>query len=296
MIVEHKTLWENSETVAYDLYLQENSVEIEADRSYPAMVICPGGGFLRISERNKEPVALHFLARGYQVIVLNYSTRSTGTGRYPKPLMDLAKMIATVRENAAEWHIDSDQVAIMGFSSGGTLCASLSTQWQEEFLSQELQLPSERFRPNAVVLCYALLDYLQERPSIDDAAADVYSPSIGMRRKDYMKISYEAAIGSYASEDQYRRVSPYYHVTEQVPPTFLWHTSRDELVGAAQSMRYALRLAEEGVPYELHVFERGAHGLSLAKEATAGVPELIDADAADWTELAERFLKRHLNK
>jgi acetyl esterase/lipase len=291
MIVENRTLWDGA---TYDLYLQGNSMEIQGDRRHPAIILCAGGGFLRVSDREKEPVALCLLAHGYQVVVLNYGTCATGAGRYPKPLLDLARMIASVRDHAEEWNIASDKIAIMGFSSGGTLCASLATCWQEPFLSDLVHVPAEKLRPNAVVLCYPMLDFLQERASMEKESEDRYSPCVGMRRNAYLKISYEAMLGSYATEEQYRQTSPYYHVTSQVPPTFLWHTAQDEMVSAAQSMRYALRLQEEGVPYELHIFEEGAHGLALAGAETSGVPELINRDVAEWIGMAVRFLKRHL--
>lgn len=295
MIAERRTLWEQNEQIWYDMYLRCNSVEIDPDRLRPAIVICGGGGFLRVSQRNQEPVALFFLEHEYQVFVLNYSTRSSGNGQYPYPLYDLAKMVATIREHAREWHIMPDCIAILGFSSGGTLCASLSAQWQESFLQEHLKVPAEQFKPNAAILCYPLVDYqLEQEQLLAGEGENPFSPSIGMRRNDYMQISLETTLGFRPEEAWYRKVSPLRHVTDHVPPTFLWHTAADELVSAEQSVRYAQKLAECGVPYELHIFEQGVHGMSLANEKTAAVPELIDPDVEIWTELALRFLKRHL--
>lgn len=296
MIIEEVKLWDDDNHAGYVKYLLNNSQEIEADRNHPALVVCGGGGFLKISDREKEPVAMHFLNEGYQVFVLDYNTKSVGDGSYPKPVYDLAKMILTIRENADKWNIDANKIAIVGFSAGGHLCASLATQWQEDYLSEKLGVNSELIKPNAVILCYPLVDYLyQLEKAKEDMQYNEFSPSIGMKKSDFMQVAIEAGVGVNETLEQYRNASPYYHITENTPPTFIWHTANDELVYVGQSLRFAEKLGDNNVPYELHIFENGVHGLSLANSKSTGNPELINADVAVWVDLAIRFLNRHFN-
>lgn len=122
------------------------------------MVIC-GGGFIRNAEKEREPVALYYLNKGFQCFVLNYTLSSDNEGVYPKPVYELARMIAMIRERADEWHIDKDQICLLGFSAGATVCASLSSQWHLTELSNYLGVTSEKLKPNAVILSYPLLDF-----------------------------------------------------------------------------------------------------------------------------------------
>lgn len=296
MIVEEVKLWNDGNNASYVKYLLSNSQEIETGRKYPAIIICPGGGFLRISDREKEPVAIYFLNQGYQAFTINYNTKSVGNGSYPKPVYDLAKMILTIRENADNWNIDSNKIAILGFSSGGHVCASLATQWHEDYLKEKLKVDSELLKPNAVILCYPLLNFLYQRDKVKkDKRYNEFSPSIGMKKSDFMQVSIEAGVGVNATLEQYKNASPYYHITENTPPTFIWHTANDELVYVGQSLRFAEKLGDNNVPYELHIFERGVHGLSLANRNSTSNPELINEDVALWVDLAIRFLNRHFS-
>lgn len=297
MIIERKKVWGGKKQAAYTMYLLGNSTEIDAGRKHPAIVICGGGGFMRISEREKQPVAMYFLNNGYQVFVLDYITKSTGIAYYPGPVTDLAKMLMVIRENAEQWNIDDNRIAVIGFSAGGQICASLATQWNQEALVNKVDagVNPEMFRPNAVILCYPLLDYLyQIERAESDNDSNGFSPSIGMKKSDFIQMFLEAGVGVNATEEQYRKASPYYHITEKTPPTFIWHTSQDELIYAEQSLRFAKKLGENHVPYEIHIFEEGAHGLSLSTENSTSNPELINNDTAIWADLALKFLKRHL--
>lgn len=297
MIIEKKKVWVGKRQATFTMYLLGDSAEIDAGRKHPAIVICGGGGFMRISEREKQPVALYFLNKGYQVFVLDYITKSTGLAYYPGPVTDLAKTLMTIRENSEQWSIDSNRIAVIGFSVGGQICASLATQWHKEALINKVDVGAnpELFRPNAVILCYPLLDYLyQIEKAESDNDSNGFSPSIGMKKSDFIQMLLEAGVGVNATEEQYRKASPYYHVSEKTPPTFVWHTSQDELIYAEQSLRFAAKLGEYHVPYEIHIFEEGAHGLSLSTENSTSNPELINNDVAIWADLALKFLKRHL--
>lgn len=295
MNVEKCVLRPDNEKVYYTKYLIDNSPEIEADRKHPAMIVCPGGGYLFTSDREAEPVALYFLAQGYQAFVLRYTTADRGDATFPNSLFDLAEMIKLVRQNAEEWQVDPDKIAIIGFSAGGHLCASLSTFWDKEFLSQKLAVASSVLKPNAVIIGYPVVDYpYQEMMMMQDETANIVIPEHGGSKADFMKMANTAFVGADQSLERLQAVSPVYHVSGNTPPTFIWHTATDDLVYVGNSLNYAKKLEEYKVPFEMHIFEKGPHGMSLANIQTArnsNSPE-ADPDVAVWTELATKFLNR----
>ena len=99
-------------------YVADNSPEMEPDRVRPAILILPGGGYTMTSDREAEPVALQFLAKGFAVFVLRYSVRAS---HYPVALIEAAEAMRLIRANASEWHVNQTQVAVLGFSAGGHL-------------------------------------------------------------------------------------------------------------------------------------------------------------------------------
>ena len=134
-------------TAELTAYLQDSGEECRIQKR-PAVVICPGGGYEFCSFREGEPVALELLSKGYQTFVLRYSTAPDS---FPTALLELAGAVAMVRLRAAEWNIIPEQVAVMGFSAGGHLAASLGVFWNQEFLSalvkRQVQFPAgDNFR------------------------------------------------------------------------------------------------------------------------------------------------------
>lgn len=295
MIVEKMNLWEDNNPACYTSYLMDNSEEIEAERKHPAMIICGGGAFMGISDREKEPVALYFLNHGYQCFVLDYNTESAGNGRYPIPVYDLAKMILTIRLNADKWNIAPDKVAAIGFSAGAHLCACLSTQWHEKYLTDKLRVNSDLLKPNAVILGYPLVDYIYEMEHLEnDEGKDIPPASMPMSKTEAAKRAVNAGVGEDVTKEMFRNASPFYRITQETCPTFIWHTATDELVYVGQSLRYAEKLSDCKVPFELHIFESGVHGLSLANEQSGGGTTFIEKDVSIWPELAIKFLDRNL--
>lgn len=293
MRVERHKLWKDSEGVYYTSYLIDNNSEIEIDRLRPAVIICGSGGYIRVSERESEATAFYFLNHGYQVFVLEYSTKTTGTGCYPYPLYDLAKMILEIRLHADEWNVNRHKIGLVGFSAGGHLCACLATQWHKPFLSEKLAADSVMLRPDAVVLAYPILDYLYQIEMIQGGLhRNQYSPSKGMRRSEYFQVVLDAGVGIMATKEKLQEASPYYHIDQNTVPTFLWHTVDDELIHVGQTLRYMQKLREYMIPSELHIFESGPHGLALGDERTAGNEILINHDVTGWIDMAVRFMER----
>ena len=183
---------------------------------------------------------------------------------------DAGAAIAYVRSHARELYTDPDRIAILGFSAGGHLAASVSALWNHAEVWQEIGLAPKDVRPNAAVLCYPVI------------AAD----------EDAHRGSFENLTGSKAVED-HQPYSVLNWVSGDFPQTFLWHTFSDPSVPVKNSLRMALALADAGVKTEMHIFPEGTHGLSLANEIIAPPekPELIVSACQIWPQLAARFLK-----
>ncbi|GAJ25606.1 acetyl esterase family enzyme [Liquorilactobacillus sucicola DSM 21376 = JCM 15457] len=293
MKLEKKFLWSNGSKANYCAYLMDNSVDIELKRKHPAIIICGGGGFARITSREQEPAAFYFLNQGYQVFVLNYTTKSTGDGSYPNPLFDLAKMIATVRTRALEWNIDPKKIAILGFSAGGAVCGSLATEWQKTYLSEKIGISSSMLRPDAVILSYPLLDFVYQRKMLKvDKNREKILPLVNMQKNSFLSKALETGIGKEATIAQLETASPISHITKHVPPFFLWGTSDDEMMYTGQLLNFAKKLSDLGLNYELHIFENGQHGLSLANYNS--MPDGSEKNISIWGKLALKFLQKHL--
>ena len=249
--------------VCMDVYVPRVSREIDPGIRRPAIVICPGGGYTFCSEREAEPVALRFLTEGFNVFVLWYRVgaaqgdevrahdaaawydRAAGN-TFPLPHHDAAAAVAYVRSHAAQWHTDPDRIAIMGFSAGGHLAASLCGLWQRAELWQELGLAPEDVRPNAAVLCYPVI-------CADEDA----------HRGSFVHLSGTQDVSAHQQYSVLNWVSGDY------PPTFLWHTFADQSVPVKNSLRMALALADAGVLTEVHIYPKGRHGLSLCNDQTS---------------------------
>ena len=115
-------------------YVADNSEEMEPDRIRPAILILPGGGYAMTSDREAEPVALQFLAKGFAVFVLRYSVQPS---RYPVALLEAAEAMRLIRANADQWHVNPAQVAVLGFSAGGHLAANLATSVGDEDIREQ---------------------------------------------------------------------------------------------------------------------------------------------------------------
>lgn len=216
---------------------------------YPAIVICPGGGYNHVSSREAEPVAKPYFEAGYQTFILTYSVGENLKGL--APFYQLAATMAYIRERASEWNIDGDQIAVCGFSAGGHLAAALGV-YPIGYLGD--------FRPNAMILCYPVI------------TADEFSHQGSLKR-----IS-GAEIGS----AQYKQFGLDQYVDEHTPPTFLWHTAGDSCVPVENSLKFCMALSTAKVPFEYHVFPEGEHGMSVCTEEV-GTPCAYNARWVEWS-------------
>jgi len=300
MLTKTIQLWEDRDDARVECYILRTSPEFQQGVKRPAVIVCPGGAYLGTSDREAEPVALRFASAGYHAFVLRYTTYykewvrdfqnpPPGNPRsaYPQPLLDLAQTMALVRRHAEEWQVNPDQIAVAGFSAGGHLAASLGVHWHEAFLREKLGIDNDQFKPNALILGYPLLDYILMR----DDAFNSEDPI----KRGLFGLAGQAVFGTpNPDEAQLKARSPVLHVSPQTPPVFMWHTAEDGLVSAQNSLVFATALAKQKIPYELHVFAHGEHGLSLADETTASHPGQNIPETAAWFQLALSWLKKQM--
>ena len=267
----------------------------------PLVIICPGGGFLDCSPNEGEPVALHFLRAGYHAAVLIYSNQATApnTSALPQALFDMAAAITLIRQRAEEWAVDSDKIVILGFSAGAQLSALYGNRWQETLL-YPYGTPEQR-KPNAVVLGYPLLEKEHNLPDDADGTPmdmqDVLGGSTqSLQMRKFMEASDTALYGHYPpTREEMLAASPIHHVSPHTPPTFIWQTFADKIISPLQSLHYAQALYTAGIPCELHVFDKGQHGISLADRTTAKKETGIDFHVAGWAALAVEWLDRQFD-
>ena len=256
-------------------------------RRRPAVVICPGGGFTHVSDREAEPVASVFLSRGYHAFVLRYSNESMGVERvYPDIVYELANSITLIRRNADRWNVDADKLAILGFSAGGTVAALYSVNWHRDWLVNALRVPKDLLKPNALILAYPVVDFVA---MYRYAEANPNTPAAGV----FYKMATLALGSGKFTIDDLKNISATYLVDSNAPPTFIWTTADDDVVPVETIIPYVEALARAKVPFEFHVFESGVHGLSLANKATASNPQQVNQPVSRWVELALSWLERH---
>ena len=295
MISEKIYLYENREDVFLTTYLWDASPELPAGEKRPLILVCPGGGYLNCSDREAEPVALRFAGMGYHAAVLRYSTYGErrddfaplDTDDYVKPqvlypaqMRELGMAILLLKRNAERWHIDPNRVAICGFSAGAHNCAMYAVNWNRPVLSDALKASPETLRPAAVILGYPVVDF-----GITEGVCDADRPL-------YADM-YKAFIGTAVpSEAQFTEVNAAWHVSADTSPMFIWSTAADATVPVVNSLNLASALSKNGVPFELHIFEDGPHGMGLCDQASAGVTQHMNAAAAKWPDLAGRWLDK----
>ena len=226
------------------LYGQDLDEPVRRGERHPALLVCPGGAYAYTSRREAEPVALVFLAMGFNVFVLRY--HCAPEARWPIPQLEAAEAMRLIRSLSDETMTDSGRVFICGFSAGGHLAASLGILWKRGEWAEMLGTEPETIRPTGMVLCYPVI-------TTGDKAH---------------RGSVENLLGASAPAEDLFRASLEKQVKEETVPAFIWHTRTDASVPVENSLELARALASRGVPFELHVFPEGSHGLSLASRLT----------------------------
>jgi acetyl esterase/lipase len=232
-----------------------------------AVVICPGGGygFLAVDHEGKE-VAAWLNSLGITGVMLKY--RLAPRYHHPAMIQDANRAIRTVRARASEWGLDPKRIAILGFSAGGHLASTAATHFDAG--KSDASDPIERVssRPDRVILVYPVI-----------AIATPFGHE-GSKRNLLGPNPPKGLLESLSNETQ---------VTPETPPAFLAHTNGDTGVPAENSLLFALALRKHKVPVELHLFEKGVHGLGLGSGWAGHIPREPSFEA--WPGLCATWLK-----
>ncbi len=224
----------------------------------PAVVICPGGGYghLAMSHEGTE-IAEWLNKQGFTAFILQY--RIAPRYHHPAPMQDVQRALRLVRARATPWNVDPRHIGIWGFSAGGHLASTAATHFDEG--KKDADDPIERVscRPDFAILSY---------------------PVITMKRPFTHGGSRDNLLGKQPSEELVKSLSNDEQVTAKTPPTFLFHTTEDTAVPPENSIRFYLALRKAGVPAELHIYEKGRHGVGLASKDP--VLSSWPARLADW--------------
>ena len=221
-----------------------------ARRNGATLLILPGGAYMGLAEHEGKGYAERFVAEGIACYVLKYRLGSKGY-RHPVMLQDAARALRTARAWAQRDGLDPARVGVIGSSAGGHLASTLATHF--DLGRADAPDPIERLssRPDVVILCYPVI-----------TLKDPYAHA-GSRRALLGEKPSAELIASLSNEDR---------VTAETPPTFLWHTVEDRSVPVENSLLFAEALRRAGVPFALHVFERGAHGLGMGRPGRPAPP------------------------
>lgn len=250
-------------------YITERFEEYTKNRLRPTMLVFPGGGYWMRSDRECQPIALSYVAKGFQTFTVEYTVaQESDNAHYPVMLIEAAMAVAYVRENAKKYWIREDKIAVIGFSAGGHLAGSIATMYDDENVIAALKDKAALCRPDAVVLGYPVITFIK--------------PTHGGTRD----------ICANNNPELFEKLSIENRVTENTPPTFIWSTSEDDCVPIINSALMAEALSNKHVPFECHIFRTGLHGLSLCNEETSRLDgKHEDAVAEQWLEQSVVFLR-----
>lgn len=263
-------LGENGRDPLLTAFLPYNMTEMKRqDWKRPCILICPGGGYGMVSQREGEPIALNLLPEGYNVFVLTYSVYPH---RYPAQLRETAAAMELIYAHAEDWNCDTDRIAIMGFSAGAHLAAHYTNAYDTPEVREVF--PQSK-GVQASLLCYPVI-------TADPACCH--------------KGSFQNLIGhGYPlSNEEIAKFSCEQLVTEKTPPAFLWHTAADAVVPVNNSLLYAQALAKHHIPFGLHIYPAGHHGLSTADDQTNGPLEPAVQCVHSWLPQVKVWLKNYL--
>ncbi len=229
-----------------------------AAKSAGAVIVLPGGGYHKkmITYEGRD-ICKAMNEAGLHSFMLEYRV---SPNHHPAQLVDVAEAIRTVRRNAARWNIMPDRIAVMGFSAGGHLAGTICVHygWAEKLVPA---IDGVSARPDAGILCYAVLSNEFGHPG-----------------------SYRNLLGDNPGEELLRKMYLDMNVHANMPPVFLWHTATDAVVPVQNSLRFADAMSKAKVPFELHVYPEGPHGMGLA---------LSDPLVSSWSGLCVSWLKKN---
>ncbi len=241
-------LWENGAPL-FDPSLEQDQPSLDAyilpgSKTRAAVIVCPGGGYcFRAEDHEGVQICEYFNSLGINAFMLKYRVAPY---TYPAELYDIQRAVRFVRHNAESFNVDPEKIGVMGFSAGGHLTVMGIEQYDGGLDSGD-GIDRTSCRPNFGILCYAVCT-LDQPYSHHGSAYNLLGEEAYNNDKDLLA-----------------RLSGENSVPDDCPPVFIWHTGEDDCVPVMNALAMAEALSEKKIPYELHIFPKGSHGIGLAK-------------------------------
>ncbi|MGM0172935.1 alpha/beta hydrolase [Enterococcus sp. DIV0800] len=266
MIVQTLKL-DNKNGFNFDLIFYQRAEISKQKQQNPLMLIFAGGSFTSLSKREQEPIALKYLSEGFNVALVNYNLLTQNVPLFPNAALCGFAAIEHFRTNMQEYHINANQIITAGFSAGGAVVGIMNSIINDSTFLQKHNLDPNKIKPNGSILGYPLLELASLKAP--------YPPSF----------------------QQWVPSEPFYQnanlgVGSLTPPTFLFHTANDDLVPVSNTLNYAQTLNKYHIPFEVHIYPMGVHGIATARKisATDRTGE-INPSVATWMSLSLTWLE-----
>lgn len=254
------TLWEDKIPFYNEEYDTPNSMTayfVQTWHKIPAIVILPGGGYEGRATHEGDAIAKFYNSMGIHVFVVNYRVFPN---MYPCALADAQRAVKLLKERADEYAIDTERLFVIGFSAGGHLASCVATLEDVSKIGDKYDEISPSV--TGVILSYAVTSALLEDGEIGSCVVKISDKSSKMIEK----------------------LTTYKQISEKTPPCFIWHTAEDDIVPVGHSLKFAMGLEKKKVPFEMHIFPKGPHGLGLAT---------FYKDVSKWAPLSVEWMQNN---
>ncbi len=274
MKTETIMLRHDDDAIKMQTFIHDDSTGVIGGRRSAILVLAGGGYVFLANNREGEPVALNYFAEGFNAFLLDYSIGDKAA--FPRPVEDVSKAIVHIRRNADAYNIDPEKIYVIGFSAGGHLAASIGTFWHEDWAKSDPDMKYGENKPTATLTSYPVITGDLRYAHIDS----------------FMRILGYPIDKTDATEEELARYSIEKHITDKTAPTFIWHTFEDTSVPLENSLLYASALKEAGIHFEMHIYPKCDHGISLANRETSwGLDHLNNPHIATWFRDSLEFME-----
>ena len=266
MITERIYLREGDDTIYLDALIAQPTPKY----TRRAILVIPGGAYQEVCAGHEgEPIGLAFMAHGYNAFVLHYSVARVRP--FPAQLIEASLAVKHIKDNAERYGIDPEEIFVTGFSAGGHLACSLGLLWHLPEIYEAIDMPYGYNRVRGMMLGY---------------------PVITSNGRTHVATHRNLWCTDTPTDDQLAMSSLEKHVDERSAPLFLMHTSNDLAVPVHNALCLGEAYAEAGIPFEMHIYPKGPHGVALGNDITSrGIAECSEAaigkgveQAAYWAE------------